>query len=129
MLSVILSCHSDSNVFLVIIIVSFIFNLTISKVGDSLPKEMWEQLEKMEKRIELFAEEEEEEEVDNFHIHVSAAEPWEVFHQLSCVSYQDRVICDAYRFVAINFRFRCNTRSCWIKHLNLKCLDYVFCAS
>ena len=60
------SCHSDSNVFLVIIIVSIIFNLTISKVGDSLPKEMWEQLEKMEKRIELFAEEEEEEEVDNY---------------------------------------------------------------
>ena len=58
------SCHSDSNVFLVI--VSIIFNLTISKVGDSLPKEMWEQLEKMEKRIELFAEEEEEEEVDNY---------------------------------------------------------------
>ena len=60
------SCHSDSNVFLMIIIVSIIFNLTISKVGDSLPKEMWEQLEKMEKRIELFAEEEEEEEVDNY---------------------------------------------------------------
>ena len=38
----------------------------MSKVGDSLPKEMWEQLELMEKRIELFAEEEEEEEVDNY---------------------------------------------------------------
>merc|ERR1712055_1253558 len=35
-----------------------------TQVGDSLPKEMWEQLALMEKRIELFAEEEEEEEVD-----------------------------------------------------------------
>jgi len=37
-----------------------------TQVGDSLPKEMWEQLALMEKRIELFAEEEEEEEVDNY---------------------------------------------------------------
>ena len=37
---------------------------SLSQVGDSLPKEMWHQLELMEKRIELFAEEEEEEEAD-----------------------------------------------------------------
>ena len=37
---------------------------TVSQVGDSLPKEMWHQLDLMEKRIELFAEEEEEEEAD-----------------------------------------------------------------
>jgi len=35
-----------------------------TQVGDSLPKEMWHQLDLMEKRIELFAEEEEEEEAD-----------------------------------------------------------------
>ena len=43
---------------------NFISINTVSQVGDSLPKEMWHQLELMEKRIELFAEEEEEEEAD-----------------------------------------------------------------
>ena len=43
---------------------NFITINTVSQVGDSLPKEMWHQLELMEKRIELFAEEEEEEEAD-----------------------------------------------------------------
>ena len=43
---------------------NFITTNTLSQVGDSLPKEMWHQLDLMEKRIELFAEEEEEEEAD-----------------------------------------------------------------
>ena len=43
---------------------NFISINSLSQVGDSLPKEMWHQLELMEKRIELFAEEEEEEEAD-----------------------------------------------------------------
>ena len=52
--------------FIIILIKSISYLISMSKVGDSLPKEMWEQLELMEKRIELFAEEEEEEEVDNY---------------------------------------------------------------
>ena len=51
---------------IILIIKSISIIISMSKVGDSLPKEMWEQLELMEKRIELFAEEEEEEEVDNY---------------------------------------------------------------
>ena len=57
---------NSANNFIFILIKSISYLISMSKVGDSLPKEMWEQLELMEKRIELFAEEDEEEEVDNY---------------------------------------------------------------
>ena len=38
----------------------------VAQVGDSLPQEMWDELDKMERRVELFAEIDAEEETDNY---------------------------------------------------------------
>ena len=40
--------------------------MVMSQVGDSLPQEMWDELDKMERRVELFAEIDAEEETEDY---------------------------------------------------------------